>query len=131
MKLLLAILICWASQSQAMTRAQFMSQSDAEKKWGAKPFSVDLFRAATPKTRSAMAADLAKRNPLKGKSIQDVRGLLGRPDGYFFSDRILAYQIEPFRKETGESWQVIFVPKDGSEEIEAVRIHKKCCYKAD
>lgn len=117
------------SHSQEMNRALFMTPAKAKQRWGSQKFSPEMFKSGDPKIRSAMAADAAKKNALKGKTISEARELLGKPDGYFFSDRILSYQIQPYSKESGESWQVVFIPQENSDLIESVKIHKKCCYK--
>lgn len=108
-----------------------MEPAKAERKWGKKTFSVSAFKTGTQKERAAMAANLVRKNPFKGKGIAEVRSMLGTPDGYFFSDRILAYQIEFFTEETGESWQIVLIPKTGTEIVDQVKIHKKCCYKSE
>jgi len=58
-----------------------------------------------------------------------VREALGVPDGYFFSDTILAYQIQKYSSNKKESWQLIFVPDETGLKVKEVKIHKKCCYK--
>jgi hypothetical protein len=34
--------------------------------------------------------------------------------------------LSPDRKET---WQIVFIPNDSGDEIQEIKIHKKCCYK--
>jgi hypothetical protein len=52
------------------------------------------------------------------------RAPFGRPDSYFFSDTIMAYEITP-PEENKEQWQIIFVPDQNLERVKDVKIRKK------
>src|SRR5262245_21812362 len=84
-------------------KAVFMSNEEALKKWGRNEFDPNAFKTNAPKEKSAMAVDLILSKKYVGKSIlYEVRRDLGTPDGYFFSDTIIAYEFEPLSKTNKE-----------------------------
>lgn len=92
-------------------KAVFMDIKVAEKKWGREVFNAEGFKIADSKKKSAMAVDLILSKKFVGKSIlNDVRRELGRPDKYFFSDTIIAYEIESLEDPKSESWEIVFIP---------------------
>jgi hypothetical protein len=110
-------------------KAVFMSPEKALKKWGRQPFEPGDFKSFEAKKKAAMAVDIILTKKFIGKSIlEDVRGQLGRPDGYFFSDTIIAYEIDPLAEGKKESWEMVFMPDKSLKFVKEVRIHKKCCY---
>jgi hypothetical protein len=108
-------------------RAVFMPLEAAQKKWPSKIFSAIEFKTGSPATRAKMAVSAIKSQIFKGDGILSVREKLGTPDGYFFNDTVLAYQIELWTEAKKESWQLVFVP-DEQNKVKEVKIHKKCCY---
>jgi hypothetical protein len=117
--------------AQLITRNEFMSAEQAKKKWGATPFDAKKFKSAEKdvRVRASMAADIVERQSLKGVNRSEIRSIVGRPTGYYFSDTIYAYIIEPYSEATKESWQLVLIPDDKLETIKEIKIEKKCCYK--
>lgn len=104
----------------------YMTIEQSKKKFGSTAFVPEKFKAGNPKLKGEMAADLVQRKALVGKSLKQVRELLGPPDGYFQNDAIPAYIISP---ETGkrDTWQLVFIPNTDWTKVEEVKIHKNCC----
>lgn len=118
-----------SSYATSFIGAEYMSPEDAERKWGTLTLNQEQFKAGDLAKRAPMAVDIVKRSLFVGKNRKQVRGDLGDPDSYFFSDTIYAYKIMPFPGEKKEIWHLIFIPDDKLEKIKEVKIHKKCCYK--
>ncbi len=110
--------------------AQFMKPTEAQKKWGIKGLDKNLFKTGDHTKRQAMAVDIVSKQLYVGKPMKLVREELGDPDSYFFSDTIYAYKLMPFPGENKEIWHLVFIPDEKLENVEEVKIHKKCCYKS-
>lgn len=109
--------------------SDFLTVSEAQKKWGASTFVGEKFKTASEKDRGSMATDAIKRNIYVGTDMLLIRKIMGTPNSYFFSDTIYAYKItEPAANK--ESWQLIFIPDENLEKVKEVKIRKKCCYKS-
>ena len=119
-------LLCLAGEEYF--QAKFISLSDAQKKWGIAKFDAARFKTASTTQRAPMAVDAVKRRLYVGQDRKKVRGELGEPTGYFFSDTIYAYQIEEYSESKKEAWQLIFIPDKDLKKVVDVKIHKKCCY---
>lgn len=126
MKTFIHLFLAFASATSFFD-AEYLSPKDAEKKWGTLTLNHDQFKSGDLAKRAPMAVDIVKRSLFVGKSRKQVRGELGDPDSYFFSDTIYAYKIMPFPGEQKEIWHLIFIPDDKLEKIKEVKIHKKCC----
>lgn len=127
--ILLFLAVSLKAEDNNYSRAQFMSLKDAEKRWGVVKFDPEKFKKLSPRERASMAVYTAKNQLYKGRILIEVREELGEPDGYFFSDTILAYQIEPYTEEKKESWQLVFIPDEKNiKKVGRIQIHKKCCY---
>lgn len=111
-------------------RAHFISVELAQNKWGIRKLDPDKFKNKIfYKDRASMAVYALKEQSYKGDKLIDVRKQLGDPDGYFFNDTILAYQIDRFKKDKKEAWQLVFIPDEKNNQlVGAIKIHKKCCY---
>ena len=123
------LLIGFAVYASSYFAADFMNNSDAEKKWGTLTLNAEQFKVGDLSKRAPMVVDIVKRSLYVGRSRKDVRRELGDPDSYFFSDTIYAYKIMPFPGENKEIWHLVFIPDDKLEKVKEVKIHKKCCYK--
>jgi hypothetical protein len=110
-------------------RGDFMSPSEAQKKWGIKKLDISLFKNGDHTKRQSMAAYIVVNQLYVGKPMKLVRTELGDPDSYFFSDTIYAYKIMPYPGESKEIWHLVFIPDDKLEKVKEAKIHKKCCYK--
>lgn len=120
-----------AKQLMAETyfKAIFLTPERALEKWGRRPFNSEEFKNSSSTKRGAMAVDIILTKHFLGKSIlADVRRELGTPDNYFFSDTIIAYEIEPPNKNEEESWELVFIPDKTLKFVKEVKIHKRCCY---
>ncbi|HPI41620.1 MAG TPA: hypothetical protein PLJ21_12500 [Pseudobdellovibrionaceae bacterium] len=126
---LLFMFLSMSSFADTFFQSDFMKPTQAEQKWGIKPFDKDLFRTGDHAKRESMAVDIITKNLYVGKPMKLVRQELGDPDSYFFSDTIYAYKIMPFPGENKEIWHLIFIPDKNLEKVKEVKIHKKCCYK--
>ncbi len=105
---------------------EYMDISEAEKRWGQKPFDRLKFKDAPMRERAAMAVDLIKRKLFIDKPIEKVRHDLGPTSGYFVSERIPTFFIEEGWHQNRNSWQLVFLT-DRNGKIDEVRIHKNCC----
>lgn len=108
---------------------QFITVKDAKAKWGTEKFEAEKFKSfkPTPFKRAPMAVDLLNSQELRGKKMGDIRTLLGDPDGYFFSDTILAYKIQTQKETPKESWQMVIIPDEDLLNVKEIKIHKRCC----
>ena len=119
------------SEAQDYLRAKFLSLDQAQKKWGIAAFDPLAFQKGNEKVRAAMAVDVLKNEKkYVGLAIPKIRELFGDPDGYFWSDTILAYQIQYYKDDNKESWQIVFIPDAELKKILSVKVHKKCCYQS-
>ena len=127
--LLFLLLIC----SHAFSTEAFISFKDAKEKWGLQKFESEKFKTlgATPLARAPMAVDLLQSQSLKKKKLDEIRQLLGNPDGYLFSEAILAYKIQTQKDAPNESWQLVFIPDENLKVVKEIKIHKRCCDKAN
>jgi hypothetical protein len=105
---------------------EFMNLEIAQKRWGQKPFSAELFKAGTPKDRASMAYSLIQGKTFIGKSAKEVKTMLGPTSGYFWSKRIPTYFIEEGWDKNQDSWQLVFLI-DEQDRVTEVKIHKNCC----
>ncbi|MBN8554787.1 MAG: hypothetical protein J0L93_05025 [Deltaproteobacteria bacterium] len=105
---------------------EWMDLEHAEKLWGKDLFSIEKFRTATTEERAKMSVSLIKSKNYIGKTIQEIKSELGPYTGYFFSDRIPAYQICEGWKKNKNTWNIVFLPGLNGK-IKDVRIHKNCC----
>lgn len=123
------LLICavWAFSADD----KFLSLVEAKRKWGSAKFDASKFKSSEkdPLKRAPLAVDLLENKQFVGKKMLDIRNELGTPDGYYFSDTILAYKIQALKDKGHESWQLIFIPDDNIEKVKEIRIHKECCTK--
>lgn len=91
-------------------------------------FKYDKFKSATTAERATMISSLIKQKNLwSGKSIDEIRKDLGDWNGFYFQDHIPAYRIGSREKQNGNSYQIVFIPNK-NKRVEAVIIHKLCCY---
>lgn len=115
-----------ASGPDFLAKQKFMGIEEIRKRWGTVPFSAEKFKAAATKQRAEMAYDLVKKKSLKGKSVAEVKALLGETSGYFWTERVPTYFIEEGWATKGDSWQLVFLV-DNDERVTDIRVHKNCC----
>jgi hypothetical protein len=104
----------------------YMTATQAQKKFGARPYEPEAFKKGDRKLKGEMAADLILKKAFVGKPLKSVPELLGSPDGYFENKGLPAYIIsaDPAK---GDTWQVVFFPDKDWKTVEEVKIHKNCC----
>ena len=110
----------------AFAHETYMAPNQAQKKFGAKPFSQEQFKKGDRKLRGEMAADLIFKKTFVGKPIKSVLDMLGSPDGYFENKGIPAYIISPNITKK-DIWQIVFLPDEDWKKVDEVKIHKNCC----
>lgn len=108
-------------------RGSLMSLSQAEKRWGKEKFEINSFRTGDVKIRSKMVYSLVSdEKKFFGKTVYEIRELLGTPDGFYFSDIFPAYMVERGTTREDESWQIVFL-LDRQQKVSKIIIHKNCC----
>jgi hypothetical protein len=114
--------------AKSMTRDQdYMSLSDAQKKWGHRTFSIESFKSGSISDRASMAVSLVEHKAqFLGKTPKDIRKMLGGFTGYFWSERVPTYIIEEGWKNKKDTWQLVFLLSSDSA-VDDVKIHKNCC----
>lgn len=116
------------SVAQILPRETFLSSRDAKMKWGQAPFDAARFKEGGPQQRAKMAfAMLENSKPFVGKTVPELREMLGEQTGYYRRDMFPAYLIEEGKVQGDESWQILFLLGD-QYRVREVRLHKNCCY---
>jgi len=129
LKLFLACILMASFVSAAVIYAQifpkgiFLSVKEVEKRWGAKPFNSETFKKGNSTIRSSMAASILKEKSFIGKTNTEIWKLLGRHDGYYFSDLIPVYVIEDNSMKGGDVWQIVFFI-DRNDRVKFIKVHK-------
>ena len=130
MKSLVIFLLCFSASAfciQHFWRGDTMSAKEAEKRWGKIEFNAEKFKNSDLKVRSLMAASIQENEKLfKGKSVLEIRELLGPTDGFYFSDVYPTYLIQVGKNHSEETWQLVFL-LNNKRNVEKVIIHKNCC----
>jgi hypothetical protein len=112
---------------QHFWRGKTMSAAAATERWGSTPFDAEGFREGDAKTRASMAASIQKRaKEFKGKSVLEIREMLGPTDGFYFSDVNPTYLVQIGKDRTEETWQLVFL-LNSKRLVEDIIIHKNCC----
>lgn len=106
-----------------MLSAVFSRIAEVEKKWGRQLFNAEQFKTGSEDMRAKMAASLMKNKSLPGKTPLEIWTLLGRHDGYYFSDLIPTYIIHDESTKGGETWQIVFL-LDRNNKVKDIRVHK-------
>jgi hypothetical protein len=126
--LCIAIVLCSSVMAtESFWPGKTMNADQVEKKWGSSPFVAEKFRDGSVQTRASMAAALLRdQKQFLGKSLADIKAVLGTHDGHYFNDSIPAYFIQMGQTKTEESWQIVFLPtKD--RKVSKIIVHKNCC----
>lgn len=127
---LIFVLGAIAKVKDSYVHGDFISIERADKQCGHAPFSDEAFRKAAPDQRASMTVDLLRSKRLEGAPIENVKKLLGPPDGYFMDDTIPAYLIGTRKPgEKKDVWQIVFVPNEERTKVIEIKIHKNCCYR--
>ncbi|MGE0763054.1 MAG: hypothetical protein AB7N80_07235 [Bdellovibrionales bacterium] len=125
--LTLAIFFSATLSAKHFWRGKTLSTQEVARQWGAAPFDAVKFKEGDEKVRAAMAHSmLTKRKEFIGKSVLEIRGQLGMPDGYYFSDVFPAYMIHRGKGANEDSWQIVFLLTN-ERRVDDVIVHKNCC----
>jgi len=107
-----------------MPRDEFMSLETARKLWGESPFDADKFKNGDEAARASMAVSILKNpKPFIGKTVPELRQILGPQTGFYRFDMNPAYIISESDKADGDTWQILFLI-DRHYKIKSVKIHK-------
>ncbi len=109
--------------AQLFQKGIFMSVKEAEKKWESRSFNAEAFKKGNMSVRASMAASIIKEKSLLGKTNVEIWKLLGRHDGYYFSDLIPTYIIEDNSMRGGDVWQIVFF-LNRDDRVKTITIHK-------
>lgn len=119
---LLLLQSCLAARG-LQQKGTFLSELQVKKRWGEKKWTVEQFKNGDTAVRASMAASMLRNKELIGKSNAEIFQLLGKRDGYYFSDIIPAYVIEDKSSEGGEVWQIVLFLDDNYKVVN-IRVHK-------
>jgi hypothetical protein len=112
---------------QHFWRGSTISESEASRRWGTTEFNSSKFKSGDLKARASMTASLIKNEPkYVGKTILEIRELLGPTDGFYFSDVYPTYLIQIGKNHSEETWQLVFL-LDKNRKVARIIIHKNCC----
>lgn len=112
---------------QHFWRGETISTAEAQKRWGAATFDAKKFKSGDTKTRASMAASIQKKEKeFRGKTVMEIREMLGTNDGFYFTDVYPAYLIQIGKTHKEETWQIVFL-LNNQRRVERVIIHKNCC----
>lgn len=110
-------------------RGRTMPLEQVKKRWGTEKFEAKKFKAGDANVKSKMAYSLLKEeNSWIGKDIDEVRSLLGTPDGFYFVDIHPAYIVQEGQTRDEETWQLVFL-LDNRYKVKAAFMHLNCCEK--
>lgn len=107
-------------------RKDFMSPSDARKRWGHEKFDPEKFKNGDTKVKASMAASLIESKSLLNKPLPEVKDILGEYSGHYWNDDIPTYIIEEGWRADKDTWQLVFLP-DKDRKVKEIKIHKNCC----
>ncbi len=115
--------------SLPLSSSDYLSVKEVCQRWGERPLDIAAFRAAgeDEATRAAMACSLLKtQDDYVGMHRLEVRPLFGNPTGYYITEFIPTYLIEPAKTVAEDSWQIVFlIDRDGK--VSGIVVHKNCC----
>lgn len=116
------------SVAQILPQETFLTLKDVKKRWGHSNFDAAKFKNGSSEQRAKMAASILE-NPkhFVGKTVPELREMLGEQTGYYRLDMFPAYLIEEGKVQGDESWQILFLLGD-EYRIREIKVHKNCCY---
>lgn len=94
---------------KALERKKSLTLEEAEKKWGTREFSKDVFKKGPSRERAQMAVDLVKNKKFLNEKKEVLVDSLGRHDGFFYVDRVPAYILEEPENNSEIIWQLVFL----------------------
>lgn len=94
---------------KALQRKKSLTLEEAEKKWGVREFSKDVFKKGPSRERAQMAIDIVKSKKFINEKKEVLVDSLGRHDGFFYDDRVPAYVLEEPENTSEIIWQLVFL----------------------
>jgi len=94
---------------KALERKKSLTLEEAEKKWGAREFSKDVFKKGPSRERAQMAVDIVKSKKFLNEKKEVLVDSIGRHDGFFYADRVPAYILEEPENNSEIVWQLVFL----------------------
>lgn len=111
-------------------KGEIMDTKKVCDKWGDFPMDLEKFKLATNdrSIRAKMACSfLKKQDRFIGKNRTEMWEILGKHDGFYFSEMYPAYIINNSEKNKNvDIWQILFL-MDINRNISEVVVHKNCC----
>jgi hypothetical protein len=107
---------------------KILSASEVKAKWGDQKVDYKKFKESSYEVKSKMAYSIMTDKTLIGKSYEEIRGLFGENDGYYFSDTIPTYIVQRGKSNLEETWQLVF-RMDKKYNVKEIFMHKNCCDK--
>ena len=127
---LIFMVTAFSETKDSYIHGEFMTLEEADRKWGHTSFTQQEYIKSPPDKRASLIVSLVQSKKLNGASMEDVRKLLGPPDGYFIDDTIPAYLLGTRKPgQTNDVWQIVFIPNEERTKVIEIKIHKNCCYK--
>lgn len=126
--LILSVILMVGIAAHSYMAEKQMPASEVKSRWGDKKADLKKFKDAAYDDKASMAYSIMTDKSLIGKSYEEIRELFGENDGYYFSDTIPTYIIQRGKKNTDETWQLVF-RLDKNYNVKEIFIHKNCCDK--
>jgi hypothetical protein len=115
-----------AKEKSFLEKQEFMDLQKANQVFGSNKVDLKKFISGDFRERGGQAAAICRDKSFIGKSVAEIRNILGKSDGYFWTDHIPAYIIGNGNLKDGSRWQIVFLINE-DKKISEVKIHKNCC----
>ncbi len=133
-KLLIAMTLIGVFTTSAVIYAQSfwggktMASKDVKLKWGHEKYDAEKFKAGTYEVKSKMAYSIMTDKSLINKSYEDIHGMFGENDGFYFIDTYPTYIIQRGKNHSEETWQLVF-RMNNQYKVRDIIMHKNSCEK--
>lgn len=111
-----------------LIKGETLSPQKTKARWGQQTVDFEKFKTSSIDARAPMAFNIMNDKKLIGKSVEDIRNLLGSPDGFYFIDSYPAYLIQEGKGPNDETWQLVFL-LNAKYQVRQIIVHKNCCEK--
>ncbi len=109
-----------------LIKGETLSPQKTKSRWGQQTVDFEKFKTSSIEARAPMAFKIMTDKKLIGKSVEDIRNLLGSPDGFYFIDSYPAYLIQEGKSPKEETWQLVFL-LNAKYQVREIIVHKNCC----
>lgn len=123
----ICFILVTAQGKSFLEKQEFMDLEKAKLVFGNNKVDVKKFISGDMQERAKQAVAICNDKSFIGKSIPEIREILGKSDGFFWSDGIPAYIIGKGSLKDNSRWQIVFLVHE-NKKISEVKIHKNCCY---